>query len=135
RTWGLSPIGLAATVAAYDHGAGWLADVVGYLDGNRRLLAHLLDRWAPDVRYRMTEGTYLAWLDFRGCAPPVDPAEHLLAPARAALSPGPPFGLGGAGHARLNFATPRPVLHDLVLAIAEAVHHGHHPDPARLAGR
>jgi cysteine-S-conjugate beta-lyase len=134
RSWGLSPVGLAATVAAYDHGATWLAEVVGYLDGNRRRLAQLLARHAPTVRCRPAEGTYLAWLDFRATGLE-DPAAHMLTAARVALSAGPPFGPGGAGHARLNFATPRPILDSIVLAIAEAVPHGNDADPAGLAGR
>lgn len=117
RTWGLSPVGMAATVAAYRHGGDWLTEVVAYLDGNRRVLAEPL----AGVGYTPPEGTYLAWLDFRELGLEPDPAEHLLATARVALSSGPPFGAGGAGRARLNFATPRPLLERIAAAISEAV--------------
>src|SRR5690606_163934 len=62
---GTSTIGAVANVAAYPQGEGWLAEVVEYLDGNRRLLTALVAEHLPDVRGTMPEGTYIALLDFR----------------------------------------------------------------------
>jgi len=67
----------------------------------------------PDVGYTPPEATYLAWLDFRPYGLEM-PAEFLLEHARVALSEGAPFGQGGEGHARLNFATNPSILTEIV---------------------
>jgi cystathionine beta-lyase len=122
---GASTPGVQATTAAYRHGGPWLDEVVGYLDGSRRLLADLLAEHLPSVRYQPPEGTYLAWLDFRdlfkemGTGVP-GPAEFLLAKAQVVLTDGAACGDIGQGHVRLNFATPRPILTEIVRRLAEA---------------
>ena len=60
---GASNPGVVANIAAYRHGEAWLDEVLAYLDDSRRLLADLLRRHLPQVRYRPPDGTYLAWLD------------------------------------------------------------------------
>ncbi len=120
RTWGASPLGIVASEAAYRLGGHWLGEVVRALDVNRRLLADLLAELLPAVRCRLPEGTYLAWLDFRGLQLPAEPAKFLLREAKVALSAGHPFGRPGSGHARLNFATSPHILERLVRAMAEA---------------
>jgi len=87
----------------------------------RQLLHDLLADRLPGVGYRVPEGTYLAWLDFRPLGLGDDPAVFLREHAQVALSPGPDFGTGGAGHARLNFATSPAVLTDAVERMARAV--------------
>ncbi|MGW2329828.1 MalY/PatB family protein [Streptomyces sp. NPDC001700] len=118
-TGGVSPLGIVAGAAAYRHGGPWLAEVVRTLDTNRRLLADLLGEWLPAVRYRLPEGTYLAWLDFRALQLPAEPAEFWLRGARVALSAGRLFGASGAGHARLNLATSPHILDRIVRAMAD----------------
>ena len=46
---GPTPLGIAASVAAYRAGRPWLADLRTYLDGNRRRLAELLAEHVPGV--------------------------------------------------------------------------------------
>jgi cysteine-S-conjugate beta-lyase len=125
---GASTPGVRASTAAYRGGRGWLADVVGYLDGSRELLAGLLAEHLPDVGYQPPEGTYLAWLDcrdlFGGRGIEVSPAEFFTAKARVLLTDGAACGDAGRGYARLNFATPRPILTEIVRRMSEAVN-GH----------
>lgn len=118
---GASTPGVRASTAAYRAGGGWLADVVGYLDGSRTLLAGLLADQLPAIGYRPPEGTYLAWLDCRDLGIGDSPAEFFLAKARVLLTDGAACGDAGRGHVRLNFATPRPVLTEIVRRMAEAV--------------
>jgi cysteine-S-conjugate beta-lyase len=47
----------------FRRGEAWLDEALGYLDDRRDLLAGLLGRHLPQVRYRPRDGTYLAWLD------------------------------------------------------------------------
>jgi cystathionine beta-lyase len=131
---GTSTPGVQAATAAYRDGGPWLGDVVAYLDGSRTLLAELLARHLPEVGYEPPEGTYLAWLDCRplfadhgsrlqGGHPPDgdSPAEFFLAKARVMLTDGAACGEAGRGYVRLNFATPRPILTEMVRRLAGAV--------------
>lgn len=133
---GVSHLGVMAHTAAFGApgSRAWLDLLIGGLDRNRRLLADLLAEHVPDVRYRPPEATFLAWLDFRDDAlgrvgggsgsGPCDLTEAvgvgrlLRREGRVALSSGEAFGPGGAGHARLNFATGTGVLTEAVHRIS-----------------
>jgi cysteine-S-conjugate beta-lyase len=123
-TRGASNHGVAANIAAYRHGEAWLDDVLGYLDESRRLLAALLGRHLPQVRYRPPDATYLAWLDCTAMDLPGSPGELVGDRAHVTVVDGPAFGDGGAGSFRLNFATPRPVLTEMVELMAAALNSG-----------
>jgi cystathionine beta-lyase len=120
-THGASTLGVLANTAAYDAGEQWLDGVLDYLAGNRRLLGELLADRLPGVRWTPPEGTYLAWLDCRELGLPTSAGEFFLERAGGALIDGPECGAPGAGHVRLNFATPRPVLTAIVDRMADAV--------------
>jgi cystathionine beta-lyase len=115
---GASNPGVAANIAAYRQGEAWLDQVIGYLDDSRRLLAELLGRHLPQVRYRPPDGTYLAWLDCTAMDLPASPGLLVTERARVTVVDGPAFGAGGAGSFRLNFATPQPVLTEMIERIA-----------------
>jgi cysteine-S-conjugate beta-lyase len=117
-THGASNPGVVANIAAYRRGEAWLDEVVGYLDESRRLLADLLGRHLPQVRYRPPDGTYLAWLDCTALDLPGSPGELVAERAHVTVVDGPAFGTGGAGAFRLNFATPQPILTEIVERIA-----------------
>jgi cystathionine beta-lyase len=122
---GTSTPGVRAATAAYRDGGPWLDAVVEYLDGSRALLGKLLAEQLPEVGYRPPEGTYLAWLDCRALAPgqgsAASPAEFFLDAARVMLTDGAACGDAGRGHVRLNFATPRPILAEIVRRLASSV--------------
>lgn len=121
RTFGASPIGIAANVAAFTEGEPWLDALLGHLDGQRQLLRDLLAEHLPQVGFTLPEATFMAWLDLRPLRLPAEPAEFLLEHARVALNPGPPFGENARGFARLNFATTTTILEQAVRAMAKAV--------------
>jgi cystathionine beta-lyase len=121
---GASNPGVAASIAAYRHGQAWLDEVLAYLDDNRRLLAGLLRRRLPQVRYRPPDGTYLAWLDCTAMDLPGSPGALVTERARVTVVDGPAFGDGGPGAFRLNFATPGPILAEMVGHIAAALGDG-----------
>ncbi|HYB15332.1 MAG TPA: aminotransferase class I/II-fold pyridoxal phosphate-dependent enzyme [Streptosporangiaceae bacterium] len=118
---GASNPGVTANIAAFRHGEAWLDEVLGYLDDSRHLLARLLGRHLPDVRYRPPDGTYLAWLDCTAMDLPASPGALVTDRAHVTVVDGPAFGAGGAGSFRLNFATPQPVLTEMVERIAAAL--------------
>jgi cysteine-S-conjugate beta-lyase len=127
---GASNPGVVANIAAYRHGQPWLDEVVAYLDDSRRLLADLLARHLPQVRYRPPDGTYLAWLDCAGLDLPASPGALVTERAHITVVDGPAFGLGGPGSFRLNFATPQPILTEMVERAAAVLKPARLPRPA-----
>ncbi len=111
---GASSPGVAANIAAYRHGEAWLDEVLAFLDENRRLLADLLARHLPQVRYRPPDGTYLAWLDCTAMNLDGSPGALLREQAQITVVDGPAFGQGGPGSFRFNFATPQPLLAEMI---------------------
>ena len=118
---GAANLGVVANIAAYTDGGPWLKEVLAYLEGNRRLLGELLATQIPEIGYVPPEGTYLAWLDCRALALGAHPAEFFLDEAGVALTDGLACGDAGAGFARYNFATPRPILEQTVEHMAAAL--------------
>ncbi|MEV7692812.1 aminotransferase class I/II-fold pyridoxal phosphate-dependent enzyme [Microbacterium sp. NPDC089189] len=118
---GASTLGVVASTAAYDDGAGWLDDTLDYIDGNRRLLAELLADRLPEAGYTPPEGTYLGWIDLTALDLDPSPAAFLRERAGVVLTDGALCGAGAAGHVRMVLALPRPLLVEAVDAIARAV--------------
>ena len=116
---GPTPIGIAASTAAYRSGGDWLRALLGYLDDNRRTLVQLLAEALPAVDIHLPEATFLAWLDCAALGLD-DPARFFLDHAQVALSDGPPFGPGCEQFVRLNFATSRALLTRIVDAMGAA---------------
>ncbi|MGY9071608.1 MAG: MalY/PatB family protein [Acidimicrobiales bacterium] len=117
---GANILGQVATVAGWDHGQGWLDELVAGLDHNRHLLAELLNQHLPGVVYRPPEATYLAWLDCRALSLETEPFDAFMS-GGVALNDGLGFGAGGQGHVRLNFATSPQMLEMIVTRMAAAV--------------
>ncbi len=120
--YGASHLGVVGHAAAYRSDPAWLDAVNGNIAANADALAELLAGALPTVGYRPPEATYLAWLDCRALGLGDDPAAAFLARGRVALTPGPPFGPGGPGHARINIACSRAVLAEAVERMERAVH-------------
>jgi len=112
-------IGIAASIAAYRDGEPWRQELLAHLDTNRHLLGALLAGEVPEIRHRLPEGTYLAWLDCRGLGVD-DPAALFLQEGGVAVSDGPPFGVGSERHVRLNFATSTDLLEQIVAGMGRA---------------
>ena len=76
----------------------------------------------PDLHVLRPEATYMAWLDCRDLGLPADPSSFFLEHARVALTGGNEFGAPGKGFARLNFATSRSILLEILERMEAAVH-------------
>jgi cystathionine beta-lyase len=101
---------VAASEAAWRHGADWLDAMLAYVAGNLAYLADRLPREIPAARVLPLEATYLAWIDLRGLGMSDDEVRGRLLDAGVWLDEGRKFGTGGAGFQRLNLACPRSVL-------------------------
>ncbi|MBS0640787.1 MAG: PatB family C-S lyase [Proteobacteria bacterium] len=113
--------GVDATVAAWDAGQPWLDEVMAQLRANRDWLAETIARDLPGVTMRVPEATYLAWLDCRALELPCPAGQFFLDHAKVGLNFGETFGAQYAGFARLNFATPAPILQQIVARMVEAI--------------
>jgi cystathionine beta-lyase len=118
---GIGLLGLYASMAAWRWSQPWLDEVVPYLQANRDFLEQALRERIPEIRFDRPEATYLAWLDCRELELPGSPAAHFMRLGQVALSDGRVFGEGWEDYARLNFATSRPILTDVIHRMAKAL--------------
>lgn len=110
----VSSLSARATIAAWREGEPWLSDVKRALEDRRDHLFGRLSIECPAVVGRVPEATFLAWLDVSEFDLGDDPGARLVEKAKVALNSGPDFGAVGAGHVRLNFATPWAVLDEAI---------------------
>jgi cystathionine beta-lyase len=118
---GVGLLGLYATVAAWRHADPWLAEVRSYLEANRDFVVQYLAQELPEIHCQPPESTYFAWLDCRDLDLEPSPARFFYERAKVALSDGVNFGPGWEGFARLNFATSRALLGEILEKLAKAV--------------
>lgn len=115
-----SPLGFAATEAAYRDGGPWRQALCRYLQGNHNLIRETLAAEAPEIIMPPVEATYLAWLDVRALEL-AQPVAHFESHGLG-LSDGRDF--GAPGFVRLNFGCSRTVLAEglrrLVAGVAAA---------------
>ncbi len=117
----LNTMGFAACRAAYESGDEWLHQLNKYLYENLAYLKDALAKALPKVTLVVPEGTYLAWLDFRGLGLSQRELDMLLLNnARVFLSTGTSFGVEGTGFQRINFACPKSVLEEALARLAKA---------------
>lgn len=105
------PMGIAAMMAAYTEGAGWLEQVLDYVDGNVEFTRQFLEQRLPKAHLVEPEGTYLLWIDLRAYCKDANELERkMLKEAGVVLDEGYIFGEEGIGFERINAACPRSVL-------------------------
>ncbi len=114
-------LGINLTRIAWQQCEGWLAGVVPYLQANRDFVTEFLARRMPAVGFIPPEATFFAWMDCRELDLPGGPYAYFLEHAKVALSDGVPFGEVGEGFVRLNFATPKKLLEQILEQLAEAI--------------
>lgn len=118
---GIGLFGIYASIAAWRWGQPWLDDVVAHLEGNRNYAKQALEHRIPEIGFLSPEATYLAWLDCGGLELEGSPAGYFLRNGKVALSGGRRFGAAWEDHVRLNFATSRPILTELIDRMAKAI--------------
>lgn len=116
-----SLLGGFASAVAYEEGEEWLDAVIATLDSNRYFLAELLAAKIPQIKYRIPQNSYLAWLDMSDLDLGVDPSSVLLERGKVALNSGRSFGPHTSQFVRLNFATSHSVLEEAVERMVVAI--------------
>lgn len=117
-----NPFSVAGFEAGYRQGAGWLDELMQYLQGNRDYVMQAVATRLPGIGVAAPEGTYLMWLDCRALALDSTALKHLFVQsARVGMNPGVSFGEPGTGFMRLNIGCPRSVLEQVIARIEEAL--------------
>ena len=112
-------MGIITCEAAYTDGARWLEDLIIYLSENMAFINNFLKTRLPKIKLVNPEGTYLAWIDFRGLnLSSVELDDAITKKAKLWLNNGTMFGRGGSGFQRMNAACPRSVLKNALDALA-----------------
>ena len=121
-----NPLRIAAAQAAYEKGEPWLEELRAYLDENFRFTGEYLKEHLPKAKYRVSEATYLAWVDLNAY---FEPDEHLplffAYKAGVLLEGGNMFVQNSDGFIRLNLACPKATLAEGLRRICEAVNTKH----------
>ena len=117
----VSSFGLEATRIAWTECDEWLDGLLAHLEGNRDFLHAFVSERLPGIRMRLPAATYLGWLDCREFGLDPDPYHWFLDRARVGFNDGRDFGDGGEGHVRINFATSRPILAQILERMEEAL--------------
>lgn len=114
-------LGLEATLSAWRDGSEWLDAVVRQLEANCERVDEYLGQHLPAIGHLPAEASYFAWLDCAALELPSRPQEFFLERARVAFNDGRPFGDGCDRFARLNFATPRSLLDQILERMRRSV--------------
>lgn len=114
--------GIVALKAAYNESEEWLKGVLRYVEANFDYMEHFIGEKIPQVKFSKPEGTYLAWLDFRGLGLDTKELEDFMQnKLKLALDEGYIFGEGGEGFERINVACPRAFIEDALTRIEKAI--------------
>ncbi len=113
--------GLTAARAAWLHGDEWLDGLLRYLDGNRRLLAELVEKELPGAVLTPVRATYLGWLDLRSWGYTCEELARRTEAAGVIFTGGTFFGDVGEGHLRINFGCPRANIPEAVRRLKKAL--------------
>jgi cystathionine beta-lyase len=117
-----NPFSLTGFEAGYRHGAGWLDELLVYLQHNRDFVIATFRRDMPEIRVCEPEGCYLLWLDCRAMGMSDSELKAFFVhQAGVGLNPGLTFGDQGSGYMRLNLACSRVILEKALAQIRQAL--------------
>ncbi|EEF15949.1 hypothetical protein AM202_0279 [Actinobacillus minor 202] len=117
-----NPLSIAAAQAAYEEGENWLIALQAYLDQNFEFVGEYLKQHLPKAKYRISEATYLGWIDLSAYFSPEEDLSSFFAyQAGVLLEGGNMFVKNSEGFIRLNLACPRSIVEEGMKRICEAV--------------
>lgn len=106
-----NPLSIAAAQAAYEQGGEWLNELKLYLDDNFRFTKEYFAEHLPKAVFRISEATYLGWVDIGAYVKEGEDLPLLFAnEAAVLLEGGDMFVQNSDTFIRLNLACPRATL-------------------------
>lgn len=120
--YGAGSFGIVATETAYNEAEDWLDEVNAYIDSNLKYVKEFLDENLPKAKYKIPQGTYLAWIDLREYVSSAEELEKLMInEAKLYLDEGYIFGKKGIGFERINVACPSSILNECLTRMARTL--------------
>ncbi|NMM63374.1 putative C-S lyase [Clostridium sp. P21] len=117
-----NPLSIVAAQATYEHGADWLDQMRVYLDENFKFVGEYLSEHLPKAKYRVSEATYLAWVNVGAYFSNEESLPLFFAnKAGVLLEGGNMFVQNSDGFIRLNLACPRSTVKEGLRRICDAV--------------
>ncbi|WP_313371275.1 aminotransferase class I/II-fold pyridoxal phosphate-dependent enzyme, partial [Sedimentibacter sp.] len=117
-----NPLSIAAAQAAYKKGEIWLEELRAYLDENFRFTEEYLSKNLPKAKFKISEATYLAWVDLGAYFDKDEDLPMFFAyEAGVLLEGGNMFVDNSDGFIRLNLACPISLLKEGLKRICKAV--------------
>ena len=118
----VSSLGYIATETAYRYGKPWLVALKAVLEENIQFAVEYFAKEAPRLKVMKPQGTYLIWLDFSDYGLTDDELFTLLHDqVKVILNRGSDYGKEGELHARLNIATPKPLVEEICKRIVHCL--------------
>ena len=106
-----NPLSIEAARAAYEEGYDWLSELKKYLDNNFNFTKKYLDENLPEAVFRISEATYLAWIDISHyLSKDKNYPLYFANNAGVLLEGGNMFVSNSDGYIRLNLACPLSVI-------------------------
>ncbi|MBD5356010.1 MAG: putative C-S lyase [Bacteroides sp.] len=111
-----------ATVTAYREGDEWRKEMLRYVKDNITFTENFIQSNVKGIKVIRPDASFLVWLDCRELGISHDELIDLFVnKAKVALNDGAMFGTEGNGFMRLNVATPRAILKEILTRISDAV--------------
>ena len=111
----ISPLTVAAAVVAYNECETWVDELKVVLDENMLEIKTFVEANLPKVKYNVSDGTYFAWLDFSAYGLSDQALVQKCAhEAHLIVESGEMFGSDKAGFIRMNTATPKTVIQEVL---------------------
>ena len=118
----LNLFGVIGFQTAYQYGKEWYEQMMVYVWDNYKFMCDFVENRIPTLMVFPLEGTYLAWVDFRGLNLSHEKINDLcLNKAKLALDEGMMFGYEGSGFQRFNIACPRSILKEALEKLEQEI--------------
>lgn len=115
-------IGPTITSIAWRDCEDWLDTARYYIESNRDWFYQQIKHRMPAIQHLSNQATYLAWLDCQNLGLQEEAFEFFVREACIGPSPGPDFGPEGRGCIRVNFATSRQILEQILNRMEGAIY-------------
>ena len=111
-----------ATIAAYRKGAEWRKEMLKYIENNILYLEEYAKENLPDIKILRPDASFLVWIDCRGLNLSQQQLTDLfINHAKLALNDGAMFGKEGEGFMRLNVATSKTTLKEILESLKSGI--------------
>lgn len=104
---------IEANIAALNEGDEYLNQLIEYIYENKRYFVEQLNKKLPQVKVKLTEATYLEWIDVSNiCDDSQELVDFIKEKTGLIVTSGIEYGENGKGFIRINLATRKEIIED-----------------------